>query len=154
MILESLVVSAPEWAIDHAPVLIPVVPLIMAAMLALSPSGRLSWILSMVATAASFYFALLTLGRIQSAPGGIIEYWIGNWDVIGIEFRVDALNAMILLLVTGMGFLASIFAWSTSWRRCRNRRYRFSSALSYFASRASAALPPPATRSTSSSSSR
>jgi multicomponent Na+:H+ antiporter subunit D len=113
MILESLLVSAPEWATRHAPVLIPVVPLIMAAMLALSPSGRLSWILSMVATAASFYFALLTLGIVQSAPGGIIEYWIGNWDVIGIEFRVDALNAMILLLVTGMGFLASIFAWTT-----------------------------------------
>ena len=113
MILESLLVSAPDWAIRHAPVLIPVVPLIMAAMLALSPSGRLSWILSMVATAASFYFALLTLGTVQSEPGGIIEYWIGNWDVIGIEFRVDALNAMILLLVTGMGFLASIFAWTT-----------------------------------------
>lgn len=113
MILESLLVSAPDWAIRHAPVLIPVVPLIMAAMLALSPSGRLSWILSMVATAASFYFALLTLGTVQSEPGGIIEYWVGNWDVIGIEFRVDALNAMILLLVTGMGFLASIFAWTT-----------------------------------------
>ncbi|WP_291205721.1 monovalent cation/H+ antiporter subunit D family protein [Hyphomonas sp.] len=113
MILESLLVSAPDWAIRHAPVLIPVVPLIMAPMLALSPSGRLSWILSMVATAASFYFALLTLGIVQSTPGGIIEYWIGNWYLIGIEFRVDALNAMILLLVSGMGFLASVFAWPT-----------------------------------------
>jgi multicomponent Na+:H+ antiporter subunit D len=113
MILESLLVSAPDWAIRHAPVLIPVVPLIMAPMLALSPSGRLSWILSMVATAASFYFAILTLGIVQSTPGGIIEYWIGNWYLIGIEFRVDALNAMILLLVSGMGFLASVFAWPT-----------------------------------------
>lgn len=113
MILESLLVSAPDWAIRHAPVMIPVVPLIMAPVLALSPSGRLSWFLAMVATAASFYFALLTLGIVQSTPGGIIEYWIGNWYLIGIEFRVDALNAMILLLVSGMGFLASIFAWPT-----------------------------------------
>jgi multicomponent Na+:H+ antiporter subunit D len=113
MILESLLVSAPDWAIRHAPVLIVVVPLIMAPVLALSPSGRLSWILSMAATAASFYFALLTLGVVQATPGGIIEYWIGNWYLIGIEFRVDALNAMILLIVSGMGFLASVFAWPT-----------------------------------------
>jgi len=113
MIIESLLVSAPDWAIRHAPVLIVVVPLIMAAVLALSPSGRLSWILSMVATAASFYFALLTLGIVQATPGGIIEYWIGNWYLIGIEFRVDALNAMILLIISGMGFLAAVFAWPT-----------------------------------------
>jgi len=113
MILESLLVSAPDWAIRHAPVLIVVVPLIMAPILALSPSGRLSWFLAMAATAASFYFAILTLGIVQSTPGGIIEYWIGNWYLIGIEFRIDALNAMILLIVSGMGFLASVFAWPT-----------------------------------------
>lgn len=113
MILESLLVSAPDWAIRHAPVLIVVAPLIMAPILALSPSGRLSWFLAVAATAASFYFAILTLGIVQSAPGGIIEYWIGNWYLIGIEFRIDALNAMILLIVSGMGFLASVFAWPT-----------------------------------------
>lgn len=113
MILESLLVSAPDWAIRHAPVLIVVVPLIMAPILALSPSGRLSWFLAMAATAASFYFAILTLGIVQSTPGGIIEYWMGNWYLIGIEFRIDALNAMILLIVSGMGFLASVFAWPT-----------------------------------------
>lgn len=113
MILEALLASAPDWAIRHAPVLIPVVPLIMAPVLALSPSSRLSWFLTLAAAAASFYFAILTLGIVQSTPGGIIEYWIGNWYLIGIEFRVDALNAMILLLVSGMGLLAAIFAWPT-----------------------------------------
>ncbi len=114
MIIESLLVSAPDWAIRHAAVLITVVPLVMAPILALSPNGRLAWILTLLATAASFYFALLTLGIVQSTPGGLISYEIGNWpSPIGIEFRVDALNAMILLLVTGMGFLATIFAWPT-----------------------------------------
>ncbi len=113
MILESLLVSAPDWAIRHAPVLIPVVPLIMAPVLALSPSGRLAWFLAIATTAASFYFAILTLGIVQSTPGGIIEYWIGNWYLVGIEFRVDALNAMILLIVSGMALLAAIFSWPT-----------------------------------------
>lgn len=113
MILESLLVSAPEWAIRHSAVLIPVIPLIMAPVLALSPSSRLAWVLSIAATAASFYFALLSLAIVQTEPGGVIEYWIGNWTAIGIEFRIDALNAMVLLIVTGMGFLASVFAWPT-----------------------------------------
>jgi len=113
MILESLLVSAPEWAIRHASVLIPVVPLIMAPMLTLSPSRRLAWILSIAATAASFYFSLLALAIVQTEPGGVIEYWIGNWTAIGIEFRIDALNAMVLLIVSGMGFLAAVFAWPT-----------------------------------------
>jgi len=84
MILESLLVSAPEWAIRHSAVLIPVIPLIMAPILALSPSGRLAWILSIAATAASFYFALLSLAIVQTEPSGVIEYWIGNWTAIGI----------------------------------------------------------------------
>ncbi len=113
MILELLLTSAPDWAIRHAAVLIVVVPLVMAPILALSPSARLAWFLALLATAASTYFAILTLGIVQSTPGGIIEYWIGNWYLIGIEFRIDALNAMILLIVSGMAFLATVFAWPT-----------------------------------------
>jgi multicomponent Na+:H+ antiporter subunit D len=114
MILETLLVSAPDWAIRHSTVLIPVVPLIMAPVLALSPSSRLAWFLTIATTAASLYFALVTLAIVQSVPGGAISYPIGNWPPpLGIEFRVDALNAMVLFIVTAMGFLASIFAWPT-----------------------------------------
>ncbi|MEQ9506309.1 MAG: monovalent cation/H+ antiporter subunit D family protein [Hyphomonas sp.] len=114
MILESLLVTAPDWAIRHSAVLIPVVPLIVAPILALSPSGRLAWVLTLATTAATLYFALLTLVIVQTLPGGVISYPIGNWaPPIGIEFRVDALNAMVLLIVAAMGFLASVFAWPT-----------------------------------------
>lgn len=114
MILETLLNSAPGWALRHAPVLIPVVPLVVAPLLVLSPSRRLAWLITMATTGASLYFALLTLGLVQSLPGGVLSYPIGNWlPPIGIEFRVDALNAMILLIVTAMGFLATIFAWPT-----------------------------------------
>ncbi len=114
MILETLLVTAPDWAVRHSTVLIPIVPLIVAPVLAMSPSGRLAWLVSIATTAASLYFALLTLAIVQSTTGGVISYHIGNWaPPIGIEFRVDSLNAMILLIVTLMGFLASIFSWPT-----------------------------------------
>lgn len=114
MILETLLVSAPDWAVRHSVVLIPMLPLIVAPLLAVSPSGRLAWFATLIVTAASFYLALITLGVVQSTPGGIISYHLGNWaPPIGIEFRVDALNAMILLIVTGMAFLATVFSWPT-----------------------------------------
>lgn len=114
MMLEQLLISAPDWAVRHASVLITVVPLIVAPLLALSPSTRLSWAVTIATTAAISYFALLLLAIVQSTPGGIISYALGNWPApIGIEFRIDALNAMVILLVAVMAFLASVFAWPT-----------------------------------------
>lgn len=114
MILEALLVSAPDWAVRHASVLVVVAPLLLAPLLALSPSGRLAWIGSMLATASSLYFSLLLLAIIQSMPGSVISYAVGNWPApIGIEFRIDALNAMVLVLISAMATLASIVSWPT-----------------------------------------
>ncbi|MFN4184384.1 MAG: monovalent cation/H+ antiporter subunit D family protein [Hyphomonas sp.] len=114
MILESVLTSAPAWALAHAPVLLVVVPMLIAPILAMLPNGRAAWLITIVATGAAFYFAIVTLGLVQSSPTGILSYEAGRWPPpIGIEFRTDALNAMILLLVTGIGFLASIFSWPT-----------------------------------------
>ncbi len=96
----------------HAPALVVVVPMISATLCAFVPSGRLAWVLSILATAASLVFALLLLGRV--AEEGVISYAMGGWEPpAGIEFRIDALNALILLLVATIGFLAAIFSWPT-----------------------------------------
>lgn len=114
MILEPVLTSAPDWAVRHAAVLVVVVPMLLAPLLALSPSNRLAWILTVAGTAAAFWFSLILLAIIQEVPGSAISYALGNWPPpIGIEFRVDALNAMILVLITGMGALASVIAWPT-----------------------------------------
>ena len=114
MMLETVLTSAPAWVLAHAPVLCVVAPMLVAPFLLILPSGRISWLLTIATTAAAFYFALVTLTLVQSSAVGVLSYPIGNWPPpIGIEFRTDALNAMILLVVTGIGFLASIFAWPT-----------------------------------------
>ncbi|MCL4148232.1 UNVERIFIED_CONTAM: hypothetical protein GTU68_039475 [Idotea baltica] len=90
------------------------VPFILAPFIALVPSGRFAWLVSIVATAASLVFALILVGLVQTTPTGVISYALGGWrPPLGIEFRVDALNAMVLLLVAAIGFLASIFSWPT-----------------------------------------
>ncbi|MFN7054255.1 monovalent cation/H+ antiporter subunit D family protein [Hyphomonas sp.] len=114
MILETVLTSAPDWLRAHAAVLVVVFPLVAAPLLCMLPGGRLPWVLTILTTALSFLCALVVLATIQSSPVGVISYPLGNWPPpIGIEFRLDALNSIVLLIVTGTGLLASIFGWST-----------------------------------------
>ncbi|MCI4645835.1 MAG: monovalent cation/H+ antiporter subunit D family protein [Hyphomonadaceae bacterium] len=131
MIESILTYLAPGWAVTHAAPLLVVVPMITATLLVFVPSGRLAWLASILASLASLFFALVLLGLVQadtatwtalSTAGvetnltepGLVSYALGGWmPPAGIEFRVDALNAMILLLVAFIGVLASIFSWPT-----------------------------------------
>ena len=56
----------------------------------------------------SFVMTLMQL--MQVADAGEIHYWMGNWKPpYGIEFVIDPLNAIILVLITLIGFLSTIF---------------------------------------------
>lgn len=112
--IELMLTLTPDWALDHAAPLIVMVPLILSPVLAIVPGGRFAWIVSVLATLASLIFAILLLGVVQTTPTGIVSYALGGWTPpLGIEFRVDALNAMILVLVTAIAFLAAVFSWPT-----------------------------------------
>ena len=112
--IDAILNAAPAWALTHAAPLLVMVPLFLAPLLALVPSGRIAWLISIAATAISFCFSLVLLGLVQTSPVGVVSYEIGSWSVpLGIELRVDALNAMILLVVTTIGLLASVFSWPT-----------------------------------------
>ncbi len=76
------------------------VPLIAAPVCALLPGRFWPWALALAAAAASAAIAALTLPAAMSAP---LSYAFGNWPPpIGIEYRVDAANAFVALLVAGM----------------------------------------------------
>ncbi|MEM8633902.1 MAG: monovalent cation/H+ antiporter subunit D family protein [Pseudomonadota bacterium] len=112
--LETLLSSSPELMLGHAPVLLVIIPLVAAGVCSFMPNGRSGWIISVAATAVSSLSALLLLGQVQTVPGGVISYALGGWSPpLGIEFRVDALNVLFLLVITGIGFLAALFSWPT-----------------------------------------
>ncbi|MDZ7841598.1 MAG: monovalent cation/H+ antiporter subunit D family protein [Gammaproteobacteria bacterium] len=76
------------------------VPLIAAPVCALLPGRVWPWALALAAAAASAAIAALTLPAAMGAP---LSYAFGNWPPpIGIEYRVDAANAFVALLVAGM----------------------------------------------------
>ncbi len=103
---------APAWLQAHAAALLVAVPLICAAINTFLNSGRLSWLVVMAVAAFSFVCSLVLLWQVQD--GEVVRYALGGFaPPHGIEFRIDSLNAMFLLLVTGFGLVAAVCSWPT-----------------------------------------
>lgn len=109
---EIILDLAPAFLERHAPVLLIIAPLMIGAVCTFMPSGRLAWGLTVIASGISLVCALVLLAQVNLT--GIVSYRLGGWaPPLGIEFRVDALNALFLIIVTGIGFLAAIFSLPT-----------------------------------------
>jgi len=60
----------------HAPAIIVVTPLLMAAIAALMPNGRLGWVVTLVSTVFTGLLALSLIVDVQSS--GVIFYAMGG----------------------------------------------------------------------------
>lgn len=95
----------------NLPVLIVTVPLIGGVMTIFTGRGKGPWAWATLLTGLVFYFAVLLMQQVLAARSGVISYEIGNWPrQWGIEYRVDALNAFILLTVAAVAFVTTIYA--------------------------------------------
>lgn len=103
---------APAFLERHAAIFLILVPMMLGAVCAFMPNGRFAWPLVVGASSASFICALVLLAQVNLI--GVVSYQLGGWaPPIGIEFRVDHLNALFLMIVTGIGLLAAIFSLPT-----------------------------------------
>lgn len=94
--------------IAHLPALQVVVPLIAAPLCALLPAGRAVWLAAVAASGLAFLIAALLLDQVLAH--GPISYAMGGWPAPwGIEYRVDALNAYVLLIVAAVGTVVAGF---------------------------------------------
>jgi multicomponent Na+:H+ antiporter subunit D len=85
--------------VEHLPALQVVLPLIAAPLIVLVRSRGFAWVVTTVVSYACLVIAVLLATRVAS--NGAISYAIGNWPPPwGIEYRVDALSAFLLVLVT------------------------------------------------------
>ena len=91
---------------DHLPALQVVVPLLAAPLMVLVRRGTFAWLLATAVSWSALAIALALAFKVRAA--GPISYAIGNWPPPwGIEYRVDALNSFVLVLV---GLVASVVA--------------------------------------------
>lgn len=91
---------------DHLPALQVVVPLLAAPLMVLVRRGAFAWLLAVAVSWTALAIALALAFKVREA--GPISYAMGNWPPPwGIEYRVDAFNAFVLVLV---GLVAAIVA--------------------------------------------
>mgnify|MGYP001942404731 CR=1 FL=1 len=93
----------------HLPVLVVVAPLLAAALIVLLNNRKSAWVITLLTSLFCFYSSLNLLQMVQEV--GIISYKLGGWDApLGIELRIDALSALMLLILTGSSSLVSFYA--------------------------------------------
>jgi multicomponent Na+:H+ antiporter subunit D len=113
----------------HLPVLIIVIPLISAPLCILFRGRDQAFGIALLATWAAFACACLITARVMAE--GTLSYHLGGWPPpIGIEIRIDALNALILLIVSGIGSVVAPYSRnSLLLEYVEDRSYMFYSAF-------------------------
>lgn len=101
-----------SFLLEHLPALIIVVPLMCAPLCVLFRGKNTPFIIALAATWFALLCACLLAGEVFDK--GTIEYHMGGWPPpIGIEYRVDALNALVLLIVAGIGSVVAPYSRSS-----------------------------------------
>jgi len=94
---------------DHLAPLQVVLPLLASPLCVLIRHRRSVHTFTLGVTSAAFAIAVLL--ALQVADGGAFSYELGGWAApIGIEYRVDALTAFVLMVISGIGALVMWYA--------------------------------------------
>ncbi len=95
--------------IAQLPALPIIVPLLLAPITILLPKGRPAWIFATLVSWLVFFFCASLLYQVYVS--GPISYALGGWaPPLGIEYRIDLANSLLLFLVSGIG--AIVFPYS------------------------------------------
>jgi multicomponent Na+:H+ antiporter subunit D len=95
---------------EHLPILQVLVPLFGAVFAALTRSGVAAWTIAAIASAIAPFISAGLLARVIET-GKPISYVMGAWAAPwGIEYRVDLLNAYVLLLISIIGLVSIPYA--------------------------------------------
>jgi multicomponent Na+:H+ antiporter subunit D len=93
----------------HLPVLPVILPLVAAVLCVLLRSGKAAWAFAGMVSLLCLAMALvLLLATLQEGP---ISYALGNWEPPwGIEYRIDALGASVMVIVSGIAAVTLAYA--------------------------------------------
>lgn len=95
--------------VAHLPILQVIVPLMAAPLCLLVRRPRVAWTLALAAAVATLAISAMLLAQVMQ--GGALVYELGGWRAPwGIEYRIDSLNAYVLLIVSVIGALVLLSA--------------------------------------------
>ncbi|MEM9684290.1 MAG: monovalent cation/H+ antiporter subunit D family protein, partial [Pseudomonadota bacterium] len=109
----------------HLPALQIIVPLLSAPICVVLRRTTVAYFITLVASWAAFVISCLLLAQVVSS--GTISYWLGGWEPPwGIEYRIDAVNAYVMLIVSAIGALIVTYAGPSVAREIpEEKRYLF-----------------------------
>lgn len=94
---------------DNLSLLLVVIPLLAAPVVAILPRGRLPWAATLAVTTVCVVLASMQLWAV--IHHGVISYELGGWaPPWGIEYRIDAVNAYMALIVAGIAAVTLPYA--------------------------------------------
>ncbi|ALP53590.1 cation:proton antiporter [Candidatus Tenderia electrophaga] len=94
---------------NHFSLLLVVVPLIAAPVVAVLPRGRWPWAVAFIVAASCAVLAGMQLWTVVHE--GTISYALGGWaPPWGIEYRIDAVNAFMALIVAAIAAITLPYA--------------------------------------------
>lgn len=97
---------------EQLPALQIMVTLTAAPLCVMIRNARACWALAMVANALACLISILLL--IQVLDTGVIRYALGGWAApTGIEYYIDAMNAAVLILVSGISSIVLLYAYKS-----------------------------------------
>lgn len=93
----------------HLPVLIVVVPLLAGALIVLLNHRKGAWVITLLTSIFLLYASVQLIQMLDQVD--VISYALGGWSApLGIELRIDALSALMVLILAISALLVSIYA--------------------------------------------
>ncbi|WP_419796704.1 MAG: monovalent cation/H+ antiporter subunit D family protein [Terasakiella sp.] len=94
--------------IAHLPILQILIPLMAAPLCVVLRHRDIAWIIVLLVSLVSFVISVMILDQVLTQ--GVLSYFMGDWPAPwGIEFRIDAVNAYVLLIVSAVGAIVSFY---------------------------------------------
>ena len=95
--------------LNHLPALAVVIPLLSAPLCLFLRRSLLAWIFTVIASGLTMAVSIALLQQVMTS--GTIVYEMGGWEPPwGIEYRIDKLNAFLLLIVTSISTVVLLAA--------------------------------------------
>ncbi|MCW8193768.1 monovalent cation/H+ antiporter subunit D family protein [Proteobacteria bacterium 005FR1] len=93
----------------HLPILQVILPFLAAPICLILRKPKLAWLFALIVSAAALAVSGLLLQQVYA--GGVISYELGGWaPPWGIEYRIDLLNAYVLLVVSSLATIVLLGA--------------------------------------------
>ena len=94
---------------EHLPAILVTLPILSSIIVMLFRNATFSWIVTSISCTITAFFSIILYLDVYNS--GVISYAMGGWEPpIGIEYRIDLLNALLISLISIASSLIILYA--------------------------------------------